>query len=74
MEPSPILLEEDNDIEVLQDKKERRNISESKEKKFITSSSGHRSTLKDQNYRMLMSLMSNIMPSKHYVMNSKISF
>ena len=36
MEPSPILLEEDNDIEVLQDKKEEI-ISESKEKKFITS-------------------------------------
>ena len=36
IEPSPILLEEDNDIEVLQDKREER-ISESKEKKFITS-------------------------------------
>ena len=35
-EPSPVLLEEDNDIEVLQDKKEKI-ISESKEKKFITS-------------------------------------
>ena len=35
-EPSPILLEEDNDIEVLQDKREEI-ISESKEKKFITS-------------------------------------
>ena len=34
-EPSPILLEEDNDIEVLQDKREE-GISESKEKKFIT--------------------------------------
>ena len=36
MEPSPISLEEDNDIEVLQGKVEER-ISESKEKKFITS-------------------------------------
>ena len=36
MEPSPILLEEDNDTEVLQDKREER-ISEGKEKKFITS-------------------------------------
>ena len=36
MEPSPILLEEDNDIEVLQDQKEEI-VSESKEKKFITS-------------------------------------
>ena len=36
MEPSPILLEEDNDIEVLQDKR-KEGISESKEKKFITS-------------------------------------
>ena len=35
-EPSPILLEEDNDMEVLQGKVEER-ISESKEKKFITS-------------------------------------
>ena len=35
-EPSPILLEEDNNIEVLQDKKEEI-IPESKEKKFITS-------------------------------------
>ena len=35
-EPSPILLEEDNDIEVLQDQKEEI-ISESEEKKFITS-------------------------------------
>ena len=35
-EPSSILLEEDNDIEVFQDKREER-ISESKEKKFITS-------------------------------------
>ena len=34
MEPSPILSEEDNDIEVLQDKREER-ILESKEKKFI---------------------------------------
>ena len=36
MEPSPILLEEDNNMEVLQGKVEER-ISESKEKKFITS-------------------------------------
>ena len=36
MEPSPILLEGDNDIEALQGKVEER-ISESKEKKFITS-------------------------------------
>ena len=36
MEPSPILLGEDNDIEVLQDQKEEI-VSESKEKKFITS-------------------------------------
>ena len=35
-EPSPILLEEDNDIEGLQDQKEEI-VSESKEKKFITS-------------------------------------
>ena len=35
-EPSPILLEEDNNIEVLQGKVEER-ISKSKEKKFITS-------------------------------------
>ena len=35
-ETSPILLEEDNNIEVLQDKREER-ISESKEKTFITS-------------------------------------
>ena len=35
-EPSPILLEEDNDIEALQGKVEER-ISESEEKKFITS-------------------------------------
>ena len=35
-EPSPILLEEDNNIEVLQDKNEEI-ITESKEKKFITS-------------------------------------
>ena len=35
-EPSPIFLEEDNDMEVLQGKVEER-ISESKEKKFITS-------------------------------------
>ena len=35
-EPSPILLEEDNDIEVLQDKREEI-ISENREKKFITS-------------------------------------
>ena len=35
-EPSPILLEEDNDTEVLQDQKEEI-VSESKEKKFITS-------------------------------------
>ena len=35
-EPSLILLEEDSDIEVLQDKREER-ISEGKEKKFITS-------------------------------------
>ena len=35
-EPSPILLEEDNDIEGLQDQKEEL-VSESKEKKFITS-------------------------------------
>ena len=35
-EPSPILLEEDNNIEVLQDKREEI-ISESKEKKFIMS-------------------------------------
>ena len=35
-EHSPILLEEDNDIEVLQDKR-KEGISESKEKKFITS-------------------------------------
>ena len=35
-EPSPILLEENNDIEVLQDKKEEI-ISENKEKKFIMS-------------------------------------
>ena len=35
-EPSPILLEEDNDMEVLQGKVEER-ITESKEKKFITS-------------------------------------
>ena len=35
-EPSPILLEEDNNIEVLQDQKEEI-VSESKEKKFITS-------------------------------------
>ena len=36
MEPSPILLEEDNDIEVLQDQKEEI-VSESKEKRFIMS-------------------------------------
>ena len=36
MEPSPILLEEDTNIEVLQDQKEEI-VSESKEKKFITS-------------------------------------
>ena len=36
MEPSPILLEEDNDIEVLPDQKEEI-VSESKEKQFITS-------------------------------------
>ena len=36
MEPSPILLEEENDIEVLQDQKEEI-VSESKEKKFLTS-------------------------------------
>ena len=36
IEPSPILLEEDNDIEVLQDKREEI-ISEKREKKFITS-------------------------------------
>ena len=35
-EPSPISLEEDNDIEVLQGEVEER-ISENKEKKFITS-------------------------------------
>ena len=35
-EPSPILLEEDNDIEGLQDQK-KEIVSESKEKKFITS-------------------------------------
>ena len=35
-EPSPILLEEDNDIEVIQDQKEEI-VSESKEKKFILS-------------------------------------
>ena len=36
MEPSPILLEEDNDMQVLQGKVEER-ISESKEKKFTMS-------------------------------------
>ena len=36
MEPSPILLKEDNDIEVVQEKREEI-IAESKEKKFITS-------------------------------------
>ena len=36
MEPSPILLEEDDDIEGLQEQKEEI-VSESKEKKFITS-------------------------------------
>ena len=36
VEPSPILLEEDNDIEVLQDKR-KKGISESREKKFIMS-------------------------------------
>ena len=35
-EPSPILLEEDDDIEGLQEQKEEI-VSESKEKKFITS-------------------------------------
>ena len=35
-EPSPILLEEDDDIEGLQEQKEEA-VSESREKKFITS-------------------------------------
>ena len=72
IEPSPILLEEDNDIEVLQDEVEER-ISESKEKKFNTSPADIEVHQKS-NYNMLMSLMSNKMPLKHYVINSKISF
>ena len=55
MEPSPILLEEDNDMEVLQDKVEER-ISE-KEKKFITSPADIEVHQK-LNYKKLMSLMS----------------
>ena len=42
-EPSPILLEEDNDTEELKEQK-RKNISENTEKKFITSPGRHRST------------------------------
>ena len=42
-EPSPILLEEDNDIEGLKEWK-RKIISENTEKKFITSPARHRGT------------------------------
>ena len=72
MEPSPVLLEEDNDIEVLQGKVEER-ISESREKKFITSPADievHRKV----NYKMLTSLMSNKMPLKHYVIIQRYLF
>ena len=71
-EPSPTLVEEDNDMEVLLGKVEER-ISKSKEKKFITSPADIEVHQK-LNYKMLMSLISNKMPLKHYVMNSKISF
>ena len=71
MEPSPLLLQENNDMEVLQGKVEER-ISEI-EKKFITSPADIEVHQKS-NYKMLTSLMSNKMPLKHYVVNSKISF
>ena len=72
-EPSPILLEEDEDIEVLQDQKEEI-VSESKEKKFITSPADievhQKIELQDGN----VSDQNNKMPLKNYVMNLKISF
>ena len=60
-------------MEVLQGKVEER-ISESKEKKFITSPADIEVHQKIELQDADASLMSNKMPLKHYVMNSKISF